>query len=79
MKIIDEENIEKKSVVCKTSAQKGSRGTGCKTQPRKTATKSKDEVQDVKPDIKQISVKDVSVMITGLSLEEAISSKRENR
>ena len=53
--------------------EKGGRGRGCKTQPKKTATKTKDE--EVKPNTKQISVKDVSVMIKGLSQEELSPQK----
>ena len=77
VKIVEEENVEKKSVVCKTSGRKGSRGRSHKTHPTKTATKSKNEVQDVKPDIKLISVKDVSVMIAGLSPEELSPEKEK--
>ena len=73
MKIVEEETVEQKSVVCKRAGQKGSRGRGCKTQPKKTATKTKDE--EVKPNTKQISVKDVSVMIKGLSQEELSPQK----
>ena len=82
VKILEEEDNEEKPVVCKTCVQKvgsGSRGRGCKTQPRKQATKSKDEIKDVKPDIKQISVKDVSVMIRGLSKDEVSPEKKQNR
>ena len=43
---------------------------------KKQATKSKNEVADVKPDIKGISVKDVSVMITGLSKDEILPEKK---
>ena len=65
LKIVEEETVEQKSVVCKRTARKGSRGRGCKAQPKKTATMTKDE--EVKPNTKQISIKDVSVMIKGLS------------
>ena len=68
LKLIEEETVERKSVVCKRTGRKGGRGRGCKTQPKKTATKTKDE--EVKPNTKQISIKDVSVMIKGLSQEE---------
>ena len=73
LKIVEEETVEWKLVVCKRTGQKGGRGRGCKTQPKKTATKTKDE--EVKPNTKQISVKDVSVMIKGLSQEELSPQK----
>ena len=73
LKIVEEETVEWKSVVCKRTGQKGGRGRGHKTQPKKTATKTKDE--EVKPNTKQISVKDVSVMIKGLSQEELSPQK----
>ena len=73
LKIVAEETVERKSVVCKRTGQKGDRGRGHKTQPKKTATKTKDE--EVKPNTKQISVKDVSVMIKGLSPEELSPQK----
>ena len=79
VKILDEENDEVKPVVRKTHGQKvssSSRGRGHKTQPKKQATKSKDKVADVNPDIKEISVKDVSVMITGLSKDEILPEKK---
>ena len=74
LKIVEEETVEQKSMVCKRTGQKGGRGRGHKTQPKKTATKTKDE--EVKPNTKQISVKDVSVMIKGLSQEE-LSPRKE--
>ena len=74
MKIVEEETVELKSMVCKRTGQKGGRGRGRKTQPKKTATKTKDE--EVKPNTKQISVKDVSVMIKGLS-QEKLSPQKE--
>ena len=73
LKIVEEETVERKSVVCKRTGQKGSRGRGCKTQPKKTVTKTKDE--EVKPNTKQISIKDVSRMIKRLSQEELSPQK----
>ena len=63
VKILEEENEEhgeeeEKTVVCKTHGQKvssaggQSRGRGRKMQPKRQATKSKAEVEDVKVDIK---------------------------
>ena len=82
MKILEEEDDEENPVVCKTHGQNvggGSRGRGHKTQPKKQATKSQEEVEDIKEDIKQISIKDVSVMITGLSKDEVLPEKKQNR
>ena len=73
LKLVEEETVEQKSVVCKRRERKGSRGRGHKTQPKKTATKTKDE--EVKPNTKQISIKDVSVMIKELSQEELSPQK----
>ena len=73
LKIVEEETVKWKSVVCKRTGRKGNRGRGHKAQPKKTATKTKDE--EIKPNTKQISVKDVSVMIKGLSQEELSPQK----
>ena len=73
LKIVEEETVEQKSMVCKRTVRKGGRGRGHKTQPKKTATKTKDE--EVKPSTKQISIKDVSVIIKGLSQEELSPQK----
>ena len=73
LKIVEEETVEWKPMVCKRTGQKGTRGRGHKTQPKKTATKTKDE--EVKPNTKQVSVKDVSVMIKKLYQEELSPQK----
>ena len=75
LNIIEEETVELKSVVCKRTGQNGGRGRGHKTQPKKTAMKTKDE--DVKPNTTQISIKDVSVMIKELSQEVLSPRKRQ--
>ena len=71
IKIVDEVH-EKKPVVHKTAARRGRVG---KTQPKKTGTNRKEEVTDVKQNAKQLCVKDLSVILTGLS-EEQMSPKK---